>query len=169
MLRHNDTSSTFMFLRESFSSPFPNIWDYLRLKATVLNLSAVTWSNRSCICVSVSVTGRLRNWAKSSTTRWSPSSFLARLASSSNTLSVVFALCLLIHRHNIMLLWHIQSQGCRHAWHTPQHYVSPSFLVGYNHPKHKSQNTFPKGKLFNAPCVELSTVILYSCIILLLV
>lgn len=125
-------------------SPILSTSKYLRLNATVLNLSAVTWSNRSYTCVSVSVTGRLRNWAKSSTPRWSPSSFLARLASSSNTSSVVFALSLLIHRHDIMLLWHIQSQGRRHAWHIPQRYLSPWFLVGCNHPKHNHLNTFPK-------------------------
>lgn len=61
-------------------------------------LSMVTWSKRLWTSVSVSVTGRLRNWAKSSKPRRSPCSFLALLASSSSTSSVVSALSLLMHK-----------------------------------------------------------------------
>lgn len=62
-------------------------------------LCMVTWSKMLWTCVSVSVTGRLRNWAKSSKPRRSPCSFLALLASSSSAFSVVSALCLLMHKN----------------------------------------------------------------------
>lgn len=60
---------------------------------------AVTWSNRPCTCASVSVSGRSRKCAKSSTGSRSACSFLARLASSSNAASLLCALSLQTHSH----------------------------------------------------------------------
>lgn len=65
-----------------------------------LPVSVFTWSKSLWMCVSVSVTGSLRNWAKSSRDSWSPCSFLALLTSSSSCFSEVSALSLLMHKES---------------------------------------------------------------------